>query len=103
MSTKTDADYLRDMLHYAEEAGSLVVGRDLHALNADTTLRYALQYCVLIIGEAATVPWREIVGMRNWLVHGYSAIRASTLWDTAVQDLPNLVEAILNHLPPEQT
>ena len=41
--------------------------------------------------------------MRNWLVHSYSAIKTSTLWDTAVKNLPELIEHILQYLPPEQT
>lgn len=55
-----------------------------------------------IIGEAArvipqeiqilapAVPWREITGMRNVLVHGYFEIDTDLVWDTAMHDLPNL-------------
>jgi len=115
MSAKTDSDYLRDMLQYAEEAQALVSGRAAEDLMADRALRYALQYCLLVIGEAASrisettrekipnIPWRQVVGMRNWLAHGYSVIRTETLWETATKDLPALTEDILGFLPPEQT
>ena len=84
-------------------------------MDTDQKFRYAVQYCLLVVGEAAAhvsestrdklpnVPWRAMVGMRNWLVHGYAGIRAQTVWDTATKDLPALAEEILSLLPPEQT
>lgn len=27
------------------------------------------------------VPWRQIISMRNWLIHGYDGIDADILWD----------------------
>ena len=59
-----------------------------------------------IIGEAAQalpeeiralapeIPWREIVGMRNVLVHGYFEIDADIVWDAAKRDLPPLKAAV---------
>jgi hypothetical protein len=35
-----------------------------------------------------SIPWRDIVGMRNRLVHGYDAIDLDVLRDTAQVDLP---------------
>ena len=103
------------MLQYAEDAQAIVEGRSPDELLTDQSFRYALQYCLLIVGEAASkitdstqqkipqIPWRQIVGMRNWLAHGYSAIRTETLWETATGDLPSLTEEIMKYLPPEQT
>ena len=115
MSAKTDNDYLRDMIKYAEDAQTLVASRSLADLEHDEQFRYALQYCLLIVGEAAShvsentrqhipnLPWKQIVGMRNWLVHGYFVLHAETIWNTATRDIPILIEEILNYLPPEQT
>lgn len=103
------------MLQYAEDAQAIVAGRSADELLSDLSFRYALQYCLLVVGEAASkisdstqqkiphVPWRQIVGMRNWLMHGYSVIRTETLWETATRDLPLLTEEIMKYLPPEQT
>jgi len=103
------------MLQYAEDAQAVVAGRSEDEMLSDLPFRYALQYCLLVVGEAASevsdatqeklpnVPWRQIIGMRNWLVHGYSVIRTETLWETATRDLPALVEEIMNYLPPEHT
>lgn len=55
-----------------------------------------------IIGEAARaipedvralspeVPWQQIGGMRNVLVHGYFEVDTDLVWDTAMRDLPAL-------------
>jgi uncharacterized protein with HEPN domain len=66
-------------------------------------LELALTRLVEIIGEAATrvgseiksshphVPWREIIGMRNRLAHGYDTVDLKVLWDTITEDLPPLI------------
>ena len=115
MSAKTDFDYLRDMLTYAEDGHAMVENRSEGDLDSDDALRYGVQYCILIIGEAAShvsdatrckmpqVPWQEIVGMRNWLVHGYVRVNAKIVWETATLNLPKLIDQILQFLPPEHT
>jgi uncharacterized protein with HEPN domain len=72
----------------------------------------ALTQCLTIIGEAAArvsgegrdaapgVPWRDVVGMRNWLVHAYFNIDLDTVWDTVVDDLPPLIAALERILTP---
>ena len=48
-------------------------------------------------------PWKEIIGMRNWLVGGYDRIRALTVWETATVNLPALIDEILQFLSPGRT
>ena len=69
-------------------------------------MELALVRLVEIVGEAAnrlpiedqsrypSIPWKEIVGMRNRLVHGYDAIDLDVLWDTVRIDLPQLIEEL---------
>lgn len=59
-----------------------------------------------IIGEAAKkisfdfkqvhfeVPWKEMAGMRDKLIHDYIGIDIQVVWDTIQQDLPNLQKII---------
>jgi uncharacterized protein with HEPN domain len=73
---------------------------------SNRVLELALVRLVEIVGEAAnrlpiedqsrypSIPWKEIVGMRNRLVHGYDAIDLDVLWDTVRIDLPQLIEEL---------
>ena len=59
-----------------------------------------------IIGEAASriprkiqenypqIPWFEIIGMRNKVVHEYFGINEEILWKTIQEDLPKLKEQL---------
>ncbi|RMD93668.1 MAG: DUF86 domain-containing protein [Calditrichaeota bacterium] len=76
------------------------------ARQASRKLTLALVKDVEIIGEAAyqvseaarkrlpEIPWADILGMRNRLVHAYFDINLNILWNTVKQDLPPLVEAL---------
>ena len=44
------------------------------------------------------LPWRQIVGMRNVLVHGYANISDRQLWQTVNEDLPPMKQIINRYL-----
>jgi uncharacterized protein with HEPN domain len=65
--------------------------------------RYALLHLISILGEAATrvsaaarsryteIAWRDIVGMRSMLIHGYDVVDLDILWKTVEDDIPALI------------
>ena len=76
------------------------------ALESDRTLHLALLYLVQTVGEAATrlsdevraahpeIPWKDIIGMRNRLAHGYDQILRERLHETVTVDLPKLIRQV---------
>ena len=64
-----------------------------------------------IIGEAASrvsevtktdlaiLRWKEMVGMRNILIHEYDVVDVDVLWDTVKNDLPDLIKELEQVFP----
>ncbi len=40
------------------------------------------------------IPWNDVIGMRNRLVHGYFDIDLDRVWDTITEDLPPLIDEL---------
>jgi uncharacterized protein with HEPN domain len=48
-----------------------------------------------------TIPWKQIYGMRNRIVHGYEGVEMRIVWDTIEIDLPLLKKELENVLEQE--
>lgn len=42
------------------------------------------------IKEYNKIPWKQIIGMRNRIVHGYDTINLEIVWNTAIESIPDL-------------
>ena len=110
---KDDVIRLLHMLDAAREAVAFSRARTRGDLNNDRQLVLALVKDVEIVGEAATqvtkptrqqlpdIPWEQIVGMRNRLVHAYFDINLDIVWKTIQGDLPELIILLERAIPPE--
>ena len=88
------------MLDHAREAISLVDAKTETDFTESRLLQLGLVRLIEIIGEAAgrvspetrhrfvDVPWQQIIGMRNRLIHGYDAIDLTVLWRTVTWSCP---------------
>lgn len=84
----------------------MIQGKTRADLDADRQLNLALVRLLEIIGEAATriseeeralhhtIPWPEIVSLRNRLIHGYDSVDFDILWNIISKDLPSLIETL---------
>lgn len=48
--------------------------------------------------EITAIPWKQLYGMRNRIVHGYSGVDMRIVWDTIHEDLPALRQEIEGHI-----
>lgn len=48
--------------------------------------------------ELKIIPWKQLYGMRNRIVHGYSGVNMRIVWDTIKEDLPVLADEIKSYL-----
>ena len=106
MSPPRDAAHLGHMLDHAREARAIVQGRTRTDLDRDRLLNLALVRLLEIVGEAANrvssagradhpdIPWTEVVGLRNRLIHGYDQVDFDILWQIVTGDLPPLIEGL---------
>ena len=96
--------YVTDMICFAEKIVSYTEGMDQErfvpsGLNYDATV-----HNLILLGEAAThipdhvrtftseIDWRQIIGTRNRLVHGYVGINNDVVWDIIQDEIPVLIE-----------
>ena len=101
-----DAAYLRDIQESARLALAYLDGIDLETFVGNTQLQDAVIRRVEIIGEAARrvseetrtahpgLPWRQMIGMRNQVIHMYDGVDVAVVYDTVREDLPALLEAL---------
>lgn len=112
MSKHDDAARLHHMLDCAHEVVQFTTDKTRQALDEDRLLMRGLCMSIGIIGEAASkissagrnahpqIPWRDIIDMRNFLIHTYFRIDKDILWNTATQSIPPLIVELQKIIPP---
>ena len=93
-------DYVADIQEAAENISQFIAGMTWTQFAQDQKTIYAVVRAFEIIGEAAKkvppsvrkrhakVPWKQMAGMRDKLIHEYFGVNYQVLWKTAQEDIP---------------
>ncbi len=107
---KTDEVFVRHMIDAIEEIQNILDNRSYKDFVQDPLRMHACIRLFEILGEAANkltaeyrktnseIPFADIVGMRNKLIHHYFEVDLETLWKTYESDLPTLKELLKSSL-----
>ena len=105
-----DKERLEHMLAAADRVIRYTSDKNYKDLVADDMMYYAVVKNIEIIGEAANLlssdcidfhpqtPWKQVRGMRNYIVHEYFQIDDVVVWGVVSTDIPVLRKQILEYL-----
>ena len=106
MPHRRDSVFIAQMVEAAEAALEFTDGQTAESFVDDRLVGYAVVRAVQLVGQAAhrvsaelqaahpEIPWREMIGMRNVVVHDYADVDLSLVWKTVREDLPGLIERL---------
>ena len=105
MSPKDDREYLESLRNNLEDMARYVAIAQRDGL--EDIIRRAILHCYTEIAEAVNhlpeawraehrnIPWSQLIGMRNKIVHGYRSMRTEIVWATVSgEDFVELRKAI---------
>ncbi len=111
---KDDLTRLKHMLDAGNEILEFSEGKTRPDLDENRKLSLSLVHLLEILGEAASeiskdfkrdhpeIPWKQVIGMRNRLIHGYFDIDLDIVWRTVNDDIPSLVSKLEKILDDER-
>ncbi len=101
--------YLKNIIDKAQEAVQFCQNMTKESFSLDNKTQSAVIMKLIVVGEEAKkvseeitskidLPWRMIIGFRNFAVHEYFNVNLERIWDTVQNDLPNLITKISVYL-----
>jgi len=99
--------YLKDILDNMEKAENFIKDIDYEGFVKDEKTQYAVVRCIEIIGEATKhipasikrrypqIPWNDMAGMRDKVIHFYFGVNYQKVWKTIKEDIPGIKPLII--------
>jgi len=103
--------YVKDIVEYMERAEEHVKDLSYEEFIKDSKACDAVVRCLEVIGEATknipdkirnkypSIPWRDMAGMRDKIIHAYFTVDFEEVWLTVKEDIPRikpLIEKVLS-------
>lgn len=98
--TRDLRDYLHDVVDVIAKSSRFVEGMDYEDFAKDDKTIFAVVRALEVIGEAIKnipedvrkkypeIPWRDLAGMRDKLIHGYFGVDLRRVWNTVKVEIP---------------
>ena len=108
-----DEGYLLDILTEARKLVNRFIDVSREEFYTNEEKQYSVFWSITVMGEAAgkisqefrashpEIPWREMIGIRNILVHNYARIDLDIVWGVITYSAPRLIQAIEPLVPGE--
>lgn len=109
---RPDRSSLVDILVAARKIREIGAGLSREAFEADELRVLSVERLITILGEAAKqvspdfrsrnpeIPWRQMAGMRDILIHAYDAVDQEELWKAITTSVPALISRLEPLIPP---
>lgn len=103
---KKDKAYLQHIIDAISDIERFMENVSQDAFFNNKEKQYAVLRALEIIGEATKnlseglrtkyreIPWKDIAGMRNKLIHGYFGVKLELVWGTVTDKLPEFKRQI---------
>ena len=94
--------YLDDILDAMNKAEMFVAGMSYEQFEDDLRTSFAVTRALEIVGEATrrlpvsfreqypNIPWKDMAGMRDKIIHGYDNVNLRIVWDVVSRDIPDV-------------
>jgi uncharacterized protein with HEPN domain len=95
-------DYVEDIIDAMTKAETALVDVDYNRFVNDFMINFVVARALEIVGEAtkrlpqevreayADIPWRDMAGMRDRIIHGYDNVDLRIMWDVVKQEIPQI-------------